>query len=358
MAPEPTTVDPQGPARLAPGNAGGAPEQPSVEALAYTCALDLCGEPGAGLALAKNLLKDVRKSGLKSPFAESLLRRLALADWARRDRPRPIRVDLRDPKESAVLLFFHGAWGVTYEDLGVALNVSEDRSRHLVHKARMDRIATFTRIPIPTPACRRPRELLSDFREGVLADPLADDVALHLKECRECSGLDVELRNLLAAPPPPLAPVPSALAAQDPAKPLLSFYLEALSRSKRRTGVALLVVGVALTTVEFHPGLNAAANDQMDRMGVVLSRWRSRGERLMEDLRVLKALAIGTLEGRTEELSQTLDEYVNSGNSTDSTPGQNKPVPDAVSAPEGSQSQLRNQERPKPAQGSLSPTKP
>ena len=50
----------------------------------------------------------------------------------------------------------------------------------------------------------------------------------------------------------------------------------------------------------------------------------------MEDLRVMKALAIGTVEGRTEELSQTLDEYVNSGNDGESSNPKNKPSPDAV----------------------------
>ncbi len=351
-------MDPRGLAPLAPGAATGAPQPPTLEALAYTCALDLCAGPDPAIDLAKELLKDVRKSGLKSPFAEALLRRLALAEWAARDRPRPLRVDMRDPKESAVLLFFRGAWGVTYEDLGVALHVSEDRSRHLVHKARMDRIATFTRIPIPTPACRRPRELLSDFREGVLAAPLAHDVTQHLKECRDCSALDLELRNLISAPDPPLSDVPVELAAKDPARPTLSSYLDAFSRSKRRMGIGLLVVGLGLTAVEFHPGLNAAATDQMDRMVVVVSRWRNRGERMMEDLRVLRALAIGTLQGRTEELGQTLEEYVNSGNSTDSTAVQNKPATDAVSAPEGPKNQLRSRETPEPATGSLSPTKP
>ena len=358
MALEPTTVNPHGSAQPAPGGASGAPAPPSIEALAYTCALDMCGDPDRAIPVVKSLLRDVRKSGLKAPYAEALLRRLALTEWAKRDRPRPARVDSRDPKESAVLLFFRGAWGVTYEDLGVTLSVSEDRSRHLVHKARMDRIATFGRIPIPTPLCRRPRELLSDFREGLLAAPLAEDVALHLKECRECSGLDLELRNLLAAPAPPLVAIPPELAAQDPSKPLLTFYLDALSKSKRRLGIALLAVGVALAAIQFHPGLNAAADDQMDRMGVVLSRWRNRGERLMEDLRVLKALAQGTIEGRTEELSQTLDEYVNSGNSDETAPIENNPASDAVSAPEGSPNQLRSRETEKPATGSLSPMKP
>ncbi len=163
------------------------------------------------LALARDLLKDVRKSGLRSPYADALLRRLALARWTKMDRPRPSRLETKDCKETAILLFFMNSWEATYEDLGIALSVSEDRARHLVHKGRMDQVATLIRIPIPRPECRRPRELLSDFREGRLSEPLADDVAQHLRGCRDCSALDRHLRDILSAPPRPLIEPPPEL---------------------------------------------------------------------------------------------------------------------------------------------------
>ena len=301
-----------------------------IETLAYTCCGDLCGDAPKALALAKDLLKNVRKSGLKPPFSEALLRRLALAEWTKRDRPRPSRLDSKDPKESAILLYFLNAWGATYEDLAVALSVSEDRAHHLVHKARMEQIAINTRIPIPKPGCRRPRELLSDFREGRLSEPLAEDVAQHLRECRECSTLDLLLKTLLIAPPRALIDAPPELIGERTERPSISLSLYGVSRTKRRAGIVLLALGVVLGVVELHPGLNASASARMDRMGVTFSRWRNRGERLMEDLRVLKALAIGTVEGRTEELSQTLDEYVNSADQAEADDAKNKRAPDAV----------------------------
>lgn len=329
-----------------------------VETLAWTCASDLCGDTPKALPLARDLLKDVRKSGLKSPFAEALLRRLALAEWTKMDRPRPARLDSRDPKESAILVFFLNAWGTSYEDLAVALAVSEDRARHLVHKARMEQVAAMTRIPIPKPECRRPRELLSDFREGLLSEPLAEDVAQHLRECRECTTLDLHLRTILAIPPRPPIDPPPELVGTTAARPILSLSLDGVSRAKRRAGLGLLAVGVLMGAVQLHPGLNASASAGMDRMSASYSRWRGRGERLLEDLRVLKALAIGTVEGRTEELSQTLDEYVNSGNEPETSNAKNKPTPDAVLDSRDPKATPRSQQSPRPVEGALSPRNP
>jgi hypothetical protein len=329
-----------------------------METLAYTCSVDLCGDTPKAKALARDLLKDVRKSGLKSPFAEALLRRLALAEWTRMDRPRPSRLDTRDPKESAILVFFLNSWRASYEDLATALLVSEDRARHLVHKARMEQVGTLIRIPIPKPECRRPRELLSDFRENLLAEPLAEDVAQHLRECRECTTLDLHLRTILSHPERPLLEPPPDLFPSHSARPTLSLSLDGVSRAKRRAGLVLLALGVLMGAVQLHPGLNASASAQMDRMGASMSRWRGRGERLLEDLRVLKALAIGTVEGRTEELSQTLDEYVNSGNDAETSNPKNKPTPDAVLDPRDPKATPRSQPSPGAAEGTPSPKKP
>jgi hypothetical protein len=120
----------------------------------------------------------------------------------------------------------------------------------------------------------------------------------------------------------------------------------------------LLAVGIILGVVQFHPGLNASASDQLDRFGASIGRWRNRGERLAEDLRVLKALAIGTFEGRTEELSRTLDEYVNSGRAADSADPKNKPAPDAVLDSRDPGNQPAGGETPRPAEGAPSPRNP
>ncbi len=345
------------PASSAP-SARSLPRASLTEALAYTCAVDLCGETPKALALARDLLKDVRKSGLKPPFSDALLRRLALAEWTKMDRPRPTRLESKDPKESAILVFFLNAWSASYEDLAVALTVSQDRARHLIHKARMEQVGTMMRIPIPKAECRRPRELLSDFREGLLSEPLAEDVAQHLRECRECSSLDSLLQTILTAPPrPPLDPPPD-LVPPRPSRPTLSLSLDGVSRAKRRAGVVLMGLGVLMGAVQLHPGLNASASAQMDRMGATFSRWRGRGERLMEDLKVLKALAIGTVEGRTEELSQTLDEYVNSGNEAETSNPKNNPATDAVLDSRDPKATPRSQASPRPAEGALTPRNP
>jgi hypothetical protein len=335
------------------------PRLASFEALCWTCASDLSADATNALAIAKDLLKNVRKSGLKSPFAEALLRRLALAEWTRLDRPRPSRLDSRDPKESAILLFFMQAWGAGYEDLAVALSVSEERVRHLVHKARMDQVASMTRIPIPKPECRGPRDLLSDFREGFLPEPLAEEVGRHLRECRECATLDLHLRTVLGALPKSLLdPPPELVGAARAARPTLSLSLDGVSRTKRRAGILLMVLGVVMAAVQFHPGLNASASAWMDRLTASFSRWRGRGERLIEDLRVMKALAIGTVEGRTEELGQTLDEYVNSGADPETLTPKNKPSPDAVLDSRDPKATPGSQPSPRPAEGSQSPKKP
>ena len=120
----------------------------------------------------------------------------------------------------------------------------------------------------------------------------------------------------------------------------------------------MLAVGIILGIVQFHPGLNASAAAQMDRFGASFSRWRNRGAKLVEDLRVLRALAVGTVEGRTEELTQTLDEYVNSGNPADSTDPKNKPAPDAVLDSRDPKTQAPGSQTPRPAEGAPSPKSP
>lgn len=351
---EPPGGGPQRPAPTAPGPGRAS----SVETLAYTCAMDLVGDPEKALSLARDLLKDVRKSGLKSPFADALLRRLALTRWTKMDRPRPTRLELKECKESHILLFFMKAWDATYEDLAAALAVSDDRARHLVHKARMEQVATLIRIPIPKPECRRPRELLSDYREALLPEPLTEDVAQHLRGCRDCSALDHHLLSILMAPPRPHIEPPPELVGAREARPTLSLTLDAVSRTQRRAGLVLLGVGMVLGVVQFHPGLNASAAAQMDRLGAAAAKWRNRGERLVEDLRVLKALALGTVEGRTEELTQTLDEYVNSPNPSETSNEKNKPAADAVLDSRDPKNQAPNQTSPGPVKGSRSPQSP
>ncbi len=110
LATVPPPGGPHGPAPFAPSWARAS----LIETLAYSCAFDLCGDAPKALSLARDLLKDVRKSGLKPPFSEALLRRLALAQWTKRDRPRPHRLESSDPKESTILLFFFSSWGATY----------------------------------------------------------------------------------------------------------------------------------------------------------------------------------------------------------------------------------------------------
>lgn len=328
-----------------------------VADLAYTYAVDLCGENQKAVALTRDLLRDVRKSGLKPPFSAALLRRLALAEWTKRDRPRPSRLDSHDSKEWAILHFFWKSWGARYEDLAVALQVSEDRARHLVHRARMEQVATLARVPRPKPGCRHPRELLSDYQEGRLPDFLSDDVTQHLEGCGECATLAQHLLTVFATPGRRVLEAPGAIlgAGDNPGLPLPQ---DGTSRAKRRAGAALLAAGVLLSVVQLHPGLNASAAAQMDRMGATLSRWRGRAARLMEDLRVLKALTVGTVEGRTEELSQTLEEYVNSGNPLETSDAKNKPAPDAVLNGRDPKTVPQDRESPGPVEGSLSPKNP
>ncbi|MEO5761474.1 MAG: hypothetical protein ABIR28_04095 [Vicinamibacteria bacterium] len=351
---------PQGQASLARSATDAAQTSP-IEVLAYTFAMDLSGEPYQALSAARELLKKVSKSGLKAPFSITLLRRLALGQWTSLDRPRPTRLESADPKESAVLLFFMTYWSVTYEDFAVTLQMTEERAQHLVHRARMEQLAARGRVPIPKPACRRPRELLSDFHEDRIAPNLVIDVTDHLKTCRECTSLDAAFIALLEAPPHALLAPPTQLKGGDRARPLK--VTEGGSKAKRRAGVALLAFGVLMGAVQLHPGLNSAASAQLERLSASAIRLKSRVERFLEDLRVIKALAIGTVEGRTEELGQTLDDYVNSDNPPPSPSPQNKPASDAVldgrdpkTKPTDPNPQIAGS--PSPVQGSPKPQKP
>ncbi|MEO8358446.1 MAG: hypothetical protein ABI672_00325 [Vicinamibacteria bacterium] len=356
----PTEPLPQGQASLAQSATGAAQTSP-IEVLAYTFAMDLSGEPYQALSEARDLLKKVTKSGLKAPFSITLLRRLALGEWTTLDRPRPTRLESADPKESAVLLFFMTHWSVTYEDLAVTLQMTEERAQHLVHRARMEQLAAKGRVPIPKPACRRPRELLSDFHENRLISNLVIDVTDHLKTCRECASLDAAFVAQLEAPPHALLEPPTQLKGGDRARPLK--VTAGGSKAKSRAGMALLALGILMGAVQLHPGLNSAASAQLERLTAFATRWKGRAERFMEDLRVIKALAVGTVEGRTEELGQTLDDYVNSDNPAPSPSPQNKPASDAVLDGRGPKTKPGNPNpqivaSPSPVQRSPKPQKP
>ena len=238
-------------------------------------------------------------------------------------------MDARHARENAVLLFFYQSWDASYADLGAALALPEEQARHLVHKARLDQLSAVLRIPFPRPECRTPRELLSDLHQNFLDDARREEVRSHLRSCRECSVLDRRFRDLLDQPSRPKLSPPAELVKRRQARPSLALTFDSV-RTRRRAGTALLVFGLVLALVQFHPGLNAYTTDQMDRLGVSFGRLRTRGERLLENFRVFRALALGSIEGSTEQLGQTLEEYVNSGPSADSSSGKNKPESEAV----------------------------
>jgi hypothetical protein len=319
------------------GAAGAASDPaPTLHDFAYTYAFDIVGAEEKAIAVARRLLATVSRGRLAPQYQAPLLRRLALGEWMKADRPRPARESTDRPaRESESLRFFRKNWLATYDDLAVTLGISEIQARQIVHKARMELIYAEKRLHAAASECRGPRDLLSDLREGLLDDDDAAPVLAHLASCRACSTVDFNLRALLDRPPLPPLKAPSPVAAE--ARTLrIPFTRAQMSRRSRAIGVGLAVLGLILGIAELNPDFRARTQRGLDRvLGAADRAWVWADQRV-EDARVLGELASSLLEGRGEDANAIVEEYLKSRESNRNGPDPaNKSAPSPVVPTEG-----------------------
>lgn len=308
----------------------------SLHDFAYTYAFDVAGEEQKAVALARRLLATVSRGRLAPQYQAPLLRRLALGEWMKADRPRPAREPADRPaRESESIRFFRKNWLATYDDIAVTLGISELQARQIVHKARMEFIYAEKRLHAPATECRTPRDLLSDLREGALQVEDATPVLAHLGTCRACSTVDFNLQALLDRPPLDPLKAPARVAAE--ASTLrLPFTRAQMSRRSRAIGIGLAVLGVILGIAELNPDFRARTQRGLDRvLGAADRAWVWADQRL-EDARVLGELATSLLEGRGEDANAIVEEYLKSRESNrNDPPPANKTEPSPVVHTEG-----------------------
>jgi hypothetical protein len=166
--------------------------------------------------------------------------------------------------------------------------------------------------------CERAEELFSDYHEGQLQPLRVRELEEHLAGCAACrevldvvgAVIDVLRPASEMAPADDLADRVAAaswrrgLAAARTALPrawALPWRVQALA-----AGLAVLVTGTVLVARSEGPRLTQRVS-QRSVNGVVYLR--ERGERLLEDLRVLRVVVATAFEGRVDRVNDRVDDY-------------------------------------------------
>jgi anti-sigma factor RsiW len=166
--------------------------------------------------------------------------------------------------------------------------------------------------------CRRVEELLSDYREGVLAPDLRAEVESHLEECHGCNALLEALGNVIDAlrafpvlePSSDLADRVAGAALARP-RPVAAARRPSLVPSwlpAAAAGFALVAAG-AFLLVTGPEAPTRAATRLVDRTVTAGSFLLERKDRLVEDVRIL-GVVIGTaFEGRLDRMNDRVNDY-------------------------------------------------
>jgi anti-sigma factor RsiW len=164
--------------------------------------------------------------------------------------------------------------------------------------------------------CPRAEELLSDEIEGSLEEPLLGELRVHLEGCPGCSRLwraVAGLRETLAttsvpAPPESLEERVGAALRRPRRRSPLAF---GIPRSVQALAAVLTVgmtLGVSLAAGAL-PRSQQVAHHYWDR-GAQAEAWvLERGDRWMEDLRLVRSVINMAFEGRLDRMSERLDDY-------------------------------------------------
>ena len=166
--------------------------------------------------------------------------------------------------------------------------------------------------------CARVEELLSDFVEGVLAEPLRGELDAHLRTCPECAGLRDALGEVIAAlRAHPLAEPAASLAERAAAAALA--HPEGASRrfEWRFAGVPLAFQAAAAVAALLITGAVWTASS----FGLAgFTRWRERAvnaevylterkDRLVEDFRILRVVVATAFGSRVDRLNDRVEDY-------------------------------------------------
>lgn len=177
--------------------------------------------------------------------------------------------------------------------------------------------------------CRRAEELLSDHLEGTLPEPLAQDLASHLRECASCAEVREALREVVESLRafPALEPArdlaeraalralradrvvsmrPQALPAHRPHAHGRFFVPSWLQAAAAGVG---LVIGGTLLLAAGPDGPTRAATRLVDRTVNTGSYLLERSDRIVEDVRILGVVITTAFEGRLDRVNDRMDDY-------------------------------------------------
>ena len=178
-------------------------------------------------------------------------------------------------------------------------------------------------------SCTRAEELLSDFQDGTLAEPLRTEVQDHLASCEACRSLLEELRFVVGALQayPEVAPsetlasrVAEAASRRSKEKVVAFAPRPKVARSPSRVailpawaqslaaGLALVTVGALLMTTRSE-GPKRAASQIVGATVNTGAYLAERKDRLVEDVRVLRVVLETAFEGRVERVNERVEDY-------------------------------------------------
>jgi hypothetical protein len=181
--------------------------------------------------------------------------------------------------------------------------------------------------------CARAEELLSDYHEGLLDDPLRADVERHLVSCERCTELRAALGEVVAA----LRSAPEVDPARDLAERAAAAALRAADAQRfgRRLAfpqirvaaravfalpepvlvrglaatLALAITGGVLLAQSFVGPPVRAANRVVERTVNAGAYLAERKDRLVEDFRLLRVVIGTAFEGRLDRVNDRVDDY-------------------------------------------------
>lgn len=168
--------------------------------------------------------------------------------------------------------------------------------------------------------CEQAEELFSDYQEGVLPVAAARQLEEHLAGCPACRELMETVGHVVDALRPSADMEPSGdlalrvaqaswRVAAETARKVVAF--PTLRRLPWRVhalaaGLAVLATGAVFLVRDQGPHLQSRMAQRSVNTGVYL---RERGERLWEDLRVLRVVVATAFEGRVDRVNDRVEDY-------------------------------------------------
>jgi anti-sigma factor RsiW len=169
--------------------------------------------------------------------------------------------------------------------------------------------------------CRRAEELLSDDVDGLLDPVLAADLRVHLAGCEACRELRAAIVEVVAAlkahpvlePPAGLAERAAGLALRRAAaarRPLLRWPDLGLPAGLQVLAavLALCITGATLLAASWSGDSHEVSRLKQRAVSAGVSLLEKK-DRLVEDLRLLRAVVATAFEGRLDRVNDRVNEY-------------------------------------------------